>query len=353
MNPSITLRLHLRYANLAVLILIALFFLASCQGSAPVMTPGPIHTLTPTATLTPTPTPMPLGSPQNPLIMGVVSSSPDLPLDQPAQALAKKLTTASKISVSARVFIGYRELLDSMAAGETHIAFLPPLTYLYASKRGLAESALLTNHFGVFSYGSQFIANASSGFKVYYDPLNGKNSAGSDVALAQFADKIPCWVDKESTSGYILPAGLLAANNVNTGQPAFTQSHASVVRTLYIKGVCDFGATFAISGDPRTASSVLNDLPDALTRIPIIWKTDALIPNLNISYLAGLQTEIRTALTSAFLDIASTADGRMMISNAAGGYEIEAIKPIEDPIYDPLRAFLDALNLDVSTLVGK
>jgi phosphonate transport system substrate-binding protein len=296
---------------------------------------------------------MPPGSPENPFVIGLVQVSPEQDLDLAAQAMADELSTSTGLAIAARVFANYDGLLASMAEGETHITFLPPLTYLYASQRGLAEVALLSNHFGVFGYGTQFMANAEANFTVYFDPLSGQNSAGAETALAQFAGKRPCWVDPESTSGYIVPAGLLLENNIEAGTPAFSQSHTAVVRTLYVKGVCDFGASFSLTGDPRTAASVLDDLPDAGERIPIIWRSEAVIPNLNISYLAGLQEETRNGLNTAFLDMAEKAEGRAVLSAAAGDYAIEALRVVDDSRYDPLRGYCLALDLDLSRMLGK
>jgi phosphonate transport system substrate-binding protein len=296
---------------------------------------------------------MPPGSKENPLILGLVQTADDQELDQVAQELAGQLADSTGYAVAARVFSNYEALFKAMADGGVHIAFLPPLTYLYASERGLVEAALVSNHFGVYQYGAQFLANAESGFTIFFDPLSGSNSAGADVALAQFAGKRPCWVDPASPSGYIVPAGLLIDNDIETGTPSFSQSHTAVVRSLYVKGVCDFGATFSLIGDPRTGSSVLDDLPDAIERIPIIWRSDPVIPNLNISYLAGLQEETRNSLNTAFLDLATTADGRAILSAAAGNYAIEALKILDDSLYDPLRGYVEALDLDLSKYLGK
>lgn len=343
----------IKNSGVAICIVVLALILSGCLSATPTLTPGPIETATPTPLPTATATPIPLGNPENPLVLGLVALNPGDQLDQPAENLAEKLSKGTGVAVKARVFIGYKELLDAMSAGKAHIAWMPPLTYLYASKYGIAEVVLLTNHFGVYLYGTQFLANAGSGFAIYFDPLSGQNSANADTALAQFAGKKPCWVDPDSTSGYILPAGMLALRSVNIQPPAFTQSHAAVVRTLYVKGVCDFGATFAISGDPRTASSVLADLPDALNRIPIIWRSDALIPNVNLALIAGLHDDQRQALIATILDLSKTQEGRTLLSDTAGGYEIEAIKPVEDSIYDPLREVVKALNLSLSDLIGK
>jgi phosphonate transport system substrate-binding protein len=240
-----------------------------------------------------------------------------------------------------------------MADGQAEIAFLPPLTYLYASERGLVEAALLTNHFGVYEYGTQFLANAEAGFTIYFDPLSGQNSAGPEVALPQFAGKRPCWVDPGSVSGYVVPAGLLATNQITIGTAAFSQSHTAVIRALYIKGVCDFGATFSFTGDPRTASSVLADLPDAIDRIPVVWRSEAVIPNLNISYLTGLSEQTRNNLNQAFVELAAGEEGRSVLTSATGGYEIDALKVVDDSLYDDLRKYSRALELDLSGLLGK
>jgi phosphonate transport system substrate-binding protein len=327
--------------------------LSGCLSATPTITPGPLQTATPTPLPTATATPMPPGSPENPLILGLVAASADQNLDPAAQDLAGRLALSSKLAVAARVFNSYEALMKALENGETHIAFLPPLTYLYAGQHGLAEAVLLANHFGVYEYGTQFLANAESGFTVYFDPQSGQNSAAADLALAQFSGKRPCWVDPDSASGYILPAGLLLENKIETAVPAFSQSHTAVIRTLYVKGICDFGATFSYTGDPRTASGVLGDLPDAIERIPIIWRSDAFIPNLNISTIAGLNDKTRNALTTAFLDLAGTPEGRLVLSAAAGDYDIEALKAIDDSRYDALRGAAEALDLDLRKLVGK
>jgi phosphonate transport system substrate-binding protein len=255
--------------------------------------------------------------------------------------------------VQSRVLPSYQALVDEISNRRVHIAWLPPLTYLYASRIGVAQAALLANHFGVFQYGSQFLANTSSGFTPYFDPISGLNSADAATALAQFNGLRPCWVDPGSASGYIVPAGLLALNQIPIGEPAFTQSHSSVVRSLYVKGVCDFGGTFAISGDPRTASTVLQDLPDAIERIPIIWRSDAIIPNLNISYIAGLPEDRVKALNASFLQIAQQPEGLALLSSTADNYQVDALKPVDDSVYDRLREFVDALDLSLANYLGK
>ncbi len=279
---------------LAVLGLLTVLLVSACGSNRPRPTPA-LPTLTLTATFPPTltPTPEPLGTDKHPFVIGLVTETDDPQIAAAAAELANRISALANVRVIGRVFPSYSQLLEAMGAGEVHATWLPPLTYLHASREGLAEVALLTNHFGVYQYGTQFLANVSSDFTPFFDPISGLSSSDAATALQQFTDRRPCWFDEQSASGYILPAGLLRLNNILTQPAVLAQSHTAIIRALYIKGVCDFGATFSISGDPRTASAVQDDLPDVMNRVIIIWRTEAVIPNLNLSLLAGL-SEVRT-----------------------------------------------------------
>lgn len=322
--------------------------------------PGPRGaTVTPTLTVTATfpatatPTPLPLGSQSNPFVIGIVSEAVDPQVEGSVTNLASRIAELSGYSVIGEVYPSYNQLIAALEEGKVHATWMPPLTYLYASQYGLAEVVLLTNHFGVYQYGTQFLANVNSGFTPYYDPISGKSSADAATALAQFQDKRPCWVEPQSTSGYILPAGLLRLNNIPTQPSAITQSHTAVVRGLYIRGICDFGATYSIVGDPRTASNVQQDLQDVMNRVLIIWKSEASIPNVNLSLLAGLSEHDRQVLTTAFTDLANTPEGLQLLSLSAGNYQIDEIKPVLDEIYNPLRDVVKALEIDLKETIGK
>lgn len=338
---------------LAAFGLLAALLLSGCLSATPTITPGPLQTPTSTPRPTATPTPLPPGRGDVPLVIGLVTDSDNADLQAAGDALAARIQRLTGLTSTANLFASHHDLLDAMASGEVQVAFLPPLTYVYASLRDIAQAAFLTNHFGIYAYGSQFIANAESGFALYYDPRSGLNSAPAAIALVQFNGKRPCWVDEGSAAGYIVPAGILAENRIQIAAPAFSQSHAAVVRSVYVKGVCDFGATFAYSGDPRTGSTVQKDLPDALDRIPIIWRSEAVIPNLNISYQYGMDSESVALLDAAFEELAQNEAGLDMLTAAADGYSIEALKPIDDSEYDPLRKFVRLLKIELSGLIGK
>jgi phosphonate transport system substrate-binding protein len=210
----------------------------------------------------------------------------------------------------------------------------------------------LSNHYGAYYYGSQFLVNVSSGFSLFYDPIADRNTAVADTALLQFADKRPCFVEPTSASGYILPKSILIENAFETQDPVWIQTHTGIVRALYIRDICDFGVTFAISGDPRTATSIQQDLPDTMNRIVVVWKSDAVIPSLNISFLPELSSDLVYDVMDALISMAATPDGKLLLTDATG-YDIQGLMKIEDSDYDPLRQTLETTQLDLASLVGR
>jgi len=151
----------------------------------------------------------------------------------------------------------------------------------------------------------------------------------------------------------VVPASLLSANSIQTTDGAFLQTHTAAVRALYIKGICDFAATFAISGDPRTSSAVLDDLPDALNRIVVIWRTEATIPSLGLAYAQSLPESFRQAVNLALTDLVKTDTGKAILTGANAGYDIQDLRMVDDSIYDPLRENVAAIAFDLKTALGR
>ncbi len=151
---------------------------------------------------------------------------------------------------------------------------------------------------------------------------------------------------------YLIFAALLAENNVIVKEPAFVVSSPATIRALYIKEICDFAVTFAISGDPRTSPSILDDLPDAMDRVIVIWKSDGVIPNLNLSYASLLDNDTVQALNNGFLDLIKTDEGKTLLTSILD-YDIQDMRVVDDSIYDPLRNTRQFLDLDYSTIPGR
>ena len=107
--------------------------------------------------------------------------------------------------------------------------------------------------------------------------------------------------------------------------------------------ICDFGATYI---DARTSDKVHTDVNE---KIVVIWRTDNIIPNDNVSFSTAMDAETGTKVKDALLAMGEADDGKEILKNA--GYEIQGFKVAEDSFYDAFRAALQASGIDITTMV--
>lgn len=336
--------------SFALLVTLILLFNTACGPSPSIASPTPeivLATPRPTATHTPEP----LSSAGNPLVMGFAGTNTQ-EARQAADEIARLIAEQTGYAVRSQLYATYPALLEEMQNGRIHFAWLPPATYAYANQRGFADVRLVTSHFGVYKYGVQFLANANSGYQIYYDPVQDKNVAEAPVALAQFNGKTPCLVEPGSLTGYLIPLGYLTEINITWNEPLFLRSSTGIVRALYITGICDFGATFAISGDPRTSSAVQGDLTDAMQRVPIIWRSEPIIPNLGLAFLPEIPSNMQASIEFSLQDLVKSEEGRRLLSTA-NNYEIQDLLSIDDQYYQRFRELLANTNTNLRDLIGK
>ena len=317
-------------------ILIALIFsliLAACNFPA-IRTPTS-DVVEPTST----PGVAPLGTETNPIVMAIrPGATPEAA--ESAARLAGELSRLVGVVVVARETKSYNAIVDGLGAGEIHMAWLPPLAYLLAHDNGDADVALAIVTEGRERAGFQFMVSAArisgvSGFRTYFDPASGENLVDASAALAQFADKRPCWTDAYAPAGYVLPQEILNANEIATRQGAFLQGEDTVVRTLYrdTRGdLCDFGVT---SVDARTLLAA--ELPDVMDKVAVVWRGAAAIPNDSLAYAPALADDVRIHLTAAFLAIAASEEG---MNDLRVAYGVDDLKMIDDTFFNELRGFL-------------
>ena len=307
---------------------------------------------TPTATKTeivksPTPIPtsnVPVGTAENPVIIAHIVDSNALSIQNLGQPLIDQLILATNLEIKYVVYDDAKLAFSDLRTDKIHFIWLQPLTYLAAYQRDLISPVFVINHFGIYRYGTQFLANKSSGFIKYFDTVTNENTTTDEFALRQLDGKRPCWTDPSSLSGTIVPFGILAKNGIQFLPPAYLQTHPAVVRALYIKGICDFGATFAYLGDPRTSSQVISDLPDALTQIEILWRSDAVIPSLSFNASNKISPEIVKNISDSLYKISTDIDGNSLLTNTLN-YDVQGLKPIDNTFYDDLRELVTAANI--------
>jgi phosphonate transport system substrate-binding protein len=136
--------------------------------------------------------------------------------------------------------------------------------------------------------------------------------------------------------------GVLAKAGVKVKTPVLTQGHPQVINAIYLSPngeLCDFGASYI---DARTAVS--KAFPDVNDKVQVIYVSDPILPNDNVSFATSLPADVRQKLTDAFVTLSSTDDGKALLK--AGGYDIGGLNVIDDTFYDEFRAYLEAAGYD-------
>ncbi|HET9911623.1 MAG TPA: PhnD/SsuA/transferrin family substrate-binding protein [Anaerolineales bacterium] len=314
-------------------------------------------TATPTATLpriTPTetaPLPFPtveLGLAENPLILALPPSANSQAQIDAAKVIASQFTERTGYTVVTVVPDSYSALVESLEKGNAHIVLLDPYAYELAFRKDLVRASYAILRDGKGKYGAQFLATRRGDFTSYFDERTGKNTTEeAAIALAQFADKKPCWSDEISPSGYVVPLGYLNENQIVTKAPAFVGGHPTVVRSLYASGICDFGATYI---DARKFPSLEDEFPDLVEQVIVVWQIPPLIPYNVLAFSTNMPQPMRDLFSSLVPPILQTEAGKAAFKTA---YDIDELEPVNDGYYEEFRIYVDESGVDLPALLNK
>jgi phosphonate transport system substrate-binding protein len=307
-------------------------------------TPLPPLEITPTDTQAAFPT-AELGLAENPLILSLPPSANSQAQIDAAKAIASQFTERTGYTVVTIVPDSYTALVDSLGKGNAHIVMLDPYAYELAYQSGWARAsyAVLKEEKG--TYGAQFLATRKGGFTSYFNADLGENTEDAPVALAQFAEKKPCWSDETSPSGYVIPLGYLNKNQIITKPAAFVEGHPTVVRSLYASGICDFGATYI---DARKFPSLEDAFPDLIEQVIVVWQIPAIIPYDVLAFSTAMPQSMRDLFASLIPAIMQTDAGKAAFKAA---YDVDAFAPVNDGYYEEFRTYVHASGVDLTTLV--
>lgn len=306
--------------------------------------------LPPTPMPTYTPTPASLGSVENPIVIGMIIQENVSGQAEALQSVLMHLTEGLSLSFTSRVFGNYVDLELALQRGEVDMAWLTAPEYLLASQKDLVSALLVTNHLGVTAIGVQFLGHKDAKMQTFYDPSTNTSNATAVQALTQLAGMQPCLTREDSLAGYWVPLGYLAQNNISYSRPVLTFSFSASIRALYIKGVCSYAVTYAHSADPRTSSEVISDLTDVIDKVPILWISPPIIPNLNLSVSKQMELTLQNRI-SEFLRYFSREElGKSLLSQMLN-YEVAQLEPLHDTSYQALRDLLTTTDVRLADLV--
>jgi phosphonate transport system substrate-binding protein len=313
---------------------------------------GPTETFVPALTPTVDETPLPasrtggLGLAENPLILTLPPSANTPEQINAAHEIAAQFMERTGYVVLVVVPDSYSALVDSLENGNAHIVLLDPLSYALAYQKDLvrAQYALVKDE--KIKYGAEFLASRKGGFTSYFNAGTGENTTDASIALAQFNDKKPCWSEETSPSGYVVPLGVLNQAQVQTRPAAFVGGQTTVVRSLYVGGICDFGATYI---DARKFPSLEDEMPDLIEQVLVVWQTPEIIPYEVLAFSTNMPQPMRDLFAKHIPAIMQTDAGKAAFKTA---YDIDALQTANDGDFREFQTYVTESGLDLTAILN-
>jgi len=242
--------------------------------------------------------------------------------------IAEMITEKTGLVVESVVGTDFAAVREAMGASQAHIGWLNTFNYILANEKYGVDVGLVTQRYGLTYYTGQINIRADSGI----------------TTLEDLKGKVMCWVDPNSTSGYIIPRIMLAANGIDPdtdfAETVEAGSHNNVITAVY-NGDCDAGASY---DDAR--SSIEADFPD-VKEVVVVLATTTEIPNDSVAFIKDFPADMREQIVNALLEISATEEGQEALGNL---YSIEALVAADDTFYDGFRADLSKAGIDIESL---
>jgi phosphonate transport system substrate-binding protein len=289
-----------------------------------------------------------LGSPDKPIVITFVPSGDTGKITKAGNAIADCLGQMTGLSFKIEVGTTFAASIEAMGANKAQVGFLNTFSVLLAEAKYQIVPALavlrkyntndvdpdkaMAGQLTAF-YKGQFIAKKDSGIKTYAD-LKGKTF---------------CFVDPNSTSGYIVPRIVLKANGVDPDTDfKATQnagSHNNVGLAVY-KGDCDAGVSY-IDVLTDAAANLKGTYPDIADKVGAFVDTDR-IPNDGVQFVKGMDPKLQSAIVDGLVAMAADPGGNAILR---GLYTINGFQKIDATFYDAFAKVLKDAGVDPATMV--
>jgi phosphonate transport system substrate-binding protein len=273
------------------------------------------------------------------LVFAAVPSEESQSLQQSYDAVLAMLERETGMTVEFQNATDYAAVIEGMRAGQIDIAQYGPFSYVLARNQSpdiTPVAASVAEKGGEPGYQSYGVVPADS-------PI---------TDLAGFAGRTVCFVDPNSTSGYLYPtAGLIEAGvDPEAGlTPTFAGGHDASALAV-ASGQCEAGFAYDQIVDTVLVESGQIQ-PGALR---IVWKSET-IAGSPVALAGDLDPALRETITAAFREKANveqlTAGGFCPSVDACevgeeGGW---GYVPVDDSFYDGVRRVCDVTRAESCT----
>jgi len=357
---------------LMVLVVVFSMILSAC-GPAATPTEAPAVTEAPTeapateaptvAPPTPTPPPPPvcdlmpdaptaaageLGSAENPIVITFVPSGDTGKITKAGTAIADCLSGMTGLAFKMEVGTTFAASIEAMGAEKAQVSFLNTFSVLLAEAKYDVVPVLVA----IRKYNTNDI-DPDKNLKGELEPFyKGQFIANKDSGIQSFADlkgKTFCFVDPNSTSGYIVPRIILKANGIDPDVDfkaiQNAGGHDKVAIAVY-NGDCDAGVTF-INVLTDTAANLAATYPDITDKVSVFAVTDR-IPNDGMQFIKSLEPKLQDAIVQGMLAMAQDPGGKAVLKSL---YNYDAFQEVEPTFYDDFAAVLVKAGVDPASLV--
>jgi phosphonate transport system substrate-binding protein len=289
-----------------------------------------------------------LGSADNPIVITFVPSGDTGKITVAGTAIADCLSQMTGLNFKMEVGTTFAASIEAMGAEKAQVSFLNTFSVLLAEQKyGIVPALVAIRKYATNDldpdkdlggqlepfYKGQFIANVNSGISSFAD-LKGKSF---------------CFVDPNSTSGYIVPRIILKANGIDPDTDfSATQnagSHPNVATAVY-KGDCDAGVTF-INVLTDASADLQATYPDITDKVKVFAVTDR-IPNDGMQFIKSLDPNLQKVIVEGMMAMANDPGGKAVLKSL---YNYDAFEQVKPDFYNDFAAVLKKAGVDPAELV--
>ncbi len=276
------------------------------------------------------------------LVFASIPSEESTSLQQSYAAVLAMLERETGTTIEFQNATDYAAVIEGMRAGQIDIAVFGPFSYVLAKGQDPGITPVAAS---VDAAGDQ------PGYQSY-----GITAAGSDITdLAGFSGRNVCFVDPNSTSGYLYPTAGLIEAGVDPAAgitPVFAGGHDASALAV-ASGQCDAGFAYDTIVDRQLIES--GQLQPGQLRV--VWRSET-IAGSPIAVAGDVDPQQRQVIADAF---AQKANVDYLVSNGfcataaecevgeEGGWGYVAV---DDALYDGVRRVCDITRAESCTSLG-
>lgn len=263
----------------------------------------------------------------NTLVFAAIPSEESTSLQQSFEPIIALLERETGATIEFQNATDYAAVIEGMRAGQVDIAMFGPFSYVLAKNQdpGISAVAAVIDE-----------AGAEPGYVSY-----GVTAAGSGISdLAGFAGRTVCFVDPNSTSGYLYPtAGLIEAGvDPESGiTPVFAGGHDASALAV-ASGQCDAGFAFDAIVDTQLIES--GQLQPG--QLETVWRSET-IAGSPIAVASDVDPQVRRTIADTLVQqgnvdqlvaagFCASAEGCEVGEEGAWGYAA-----VDDALYNGVR----------------